>query len=192
MNLDSRTKSRLCGGLVIEVKPAAKDLRLKILQKSAEIHNAEMDDKILSMISDKITSSNRELEGALNKIISHEELFGEKMTLEEAEGIIKDNIQAHDKDVTVEAIIETVAKFHDVKVSEVLSKSRSKKFVIPRQISAYLAKKLTTKSLQDIGFKLGKRDHATVVYSVKKLESEMDTNQELRNSISKIIETISH
>lgn len=191
MNLDSRTKSRLCGGLVVEIKPSSYNHRMRILRKLSEQHNAEMDEKILSMIAKKITSSIRELEGALNKIISHEELFGEKMSGEEAEHHIKDNIQAHDKSVTVELIIDFVSKQFGVKVSDILSKSRSKKFVIPRQVSAYLAKQLTTKSLQEIGFKLGKRDHATVVYSVKKLEAEMEKNEEIRTSVSKIIESIS-
>lgn len=190
MNLDSRTKSRLCGGLVIEIKAPSRDCRVKILKKLAELHNTEIDEKIISMIAGKITSSNRELEGALNKIISHEELFGDKIELEDAEKLIKDNIKAHNKALSVEAIIDAVAVFYDVKVSEILSKSRAKKFVLPRQICAYLAKQLTTKSLQEIGFKLGKRDHATVVYSVKKLEAEMEKCPEVAASVSKMIESL--
>lgn len=186
LNLDQRSISRLAGGLVVEIKPSDYDLRKQILYSKSTLYNVPVPDKVIELLAEKITSSNRELEGSLNKLITYCTLEETEITLEAANNILKDNIEAHINDITVEEIIERVAKFYNIKISDITSKSRAAKFAKPRQVAAYLAKKLTTKSLQDIGFKLGNRNHATILYSVRKLEESLKTDLKLASEIQNI------
>jgi len=190
LNLDPRSKSRLTGALVAEIKHADFDFRMKILKSKAKLLNANVPNEVLELISQNITSSVREVEGALNKVITHSSLVDEAITLESTQDILKENLKAHEKDLSIDQIIEMVAKFYEVSISDILSKSRAAKFVTPRQICAFLAKQLTTKSLQEIGHKLGGRDHATVIYSIKKLEDRTSANKNIANDIAKIIEQL--
>ena len=191
LNIDPRSKSRIAGGLVVEIKNSDYDLRLSILKnKVAQMEEANVSDDVLKLIADKISSSNRELEGALNKIITHATLSGETVSVELATNLIHDNISAHEREISIEQIIEFVSAEYGIKSSEMLSKSRAAKFVLPRQIAAYLAKQLTKKSLQEIGQKLGNRDHATVIYSVSKLETLLQTDKELGNTLAKFLEKL--
>ncbi len=190
LNLDARSKSRLTGALVAEIKHADYDLRLGVLQSKASILNAKVPQNVFELIAKNITSSIREVEGALNKVITHSSLSGSEITVESVHEILRDNLQAHEQKLSVEQIIEVVAQFYGVKVAEILSKSRAAKFVTPRQVSAFLAKQLTTRSLQEIGHKLGGRDHATVIYSIKKLEDRTAADKAVANDIARIVEQL--
>jgi chromosomal replication initiator protein len=190
LNLDSRSKSRLTGALVAEIKHADYDMRLEVLKAKAEMLKVKVPQNVSELIAKNITSSIRELEGALNKVITHSSLAEAEITVESVQEILRDNLQAHEQKLSVEQIMEVVARFYEVKVSDITSKSRAAKFVTPRQVSAFLAKQLTTKSLQDIGHKLGGRDHATVIYSIKKLEDRTAADKSVANDIARIIEQL--
>jgi chromosomal replication initiator protein len=190
LNLDSRSKSRLTGALVAEIKHADYDMRLEVLKAKAEMLKVKVPQNVSELIAKNITSSIRELEGALNKVITHSSLAEAEITVESVQEILRDNLQAHEQKLSVEQIMEVVARFYEVKVADITSKSRAAKFVTPRQVSAFLAKQLTTKSLQDIGHKLGGRDHATVIYSIKKLEDRTAADKSVANDIARIIEQL--
>lgn len=191
LNLDKRSISKLAGGLVVSIKPSDYNLRLDILKAKIKQLNFAVPGDVLELIAKNITSSNRELEGALNKLITHCSLEGSDIDLKAAQEILKDNLDAHDIELNIEQIMEVVASHYGVQVDEITSKSRAARFVLPRQICMYLAKQLTRFSLQDIGFKLGGRDHATVIYSVKKLDENLSRSKSLSNDIAKLIETLS-
>ena len=192
LDIDPRSKSRLSGGLVVDIKHADYDLRLEILRYKAKLYNIEIEDSLLEFIAQKITSNIRELEGALHKICMHVNLMGTQIDMNVIQDILKDNLDAHSKVLTIDQIISTVADFYQVQSSDIISKSRAAKFVQPRQVIAFLAKQLTQRSLQEIGEKLGGRDHATVIYSIKKLEDTVVRNKKVERDIAKIMDLLGH
>lgn len=191
LNLDGKNKSRLAGGLVVEIRSADYELRLQILEAKCRQLNVKPSDEVMELIAKSISSNVRELEAALHKVITHSSISNSPITLEFTKDVLRDNISAHNQDISVESIIDTVAAYYNIKATDILSKSRAAVFVTPRQICALLAKQLTTKSLQDIGQKLGGRDHATVIYSIKKLEDRTETDKNLAYDIAKIMEIFS-
>ena len=187
LNLDTRTKSRLTGGLVVNITQADYSLRLKILQSRATRLDILVPGEILQFVADNITSNIRELEGAFNKLVSYCSITEQPMSFEATKEILQDNIAAHTRQININQILEHVASFYSVKVADIQSKKRNAHFVLPRQIAAYIAKQLTTLSLQEIGLQLGNKDHATVIYSIKKVEEKITYDPVFANVISKIM-----
>ncbi len=190
LNIDVRAKSRLTGGLVVQINNPAYELRLEILRSKAEQLSTVINDSILELIALNITSSIRELEGALNKLVSYCTITGQDISQELAEEILHDNIAAHSQPISVDTILQYVAESYGVKVSDVQSNKRPARLVLARQIAAYVAKQMTQTSLQEIGHKLGNKDHTTVIYSIKKVEEKMNYDVALANNISKIIASL--
>lgn len=184
LQLDARSKSRLVGGLVVEITQSDYDLRLKLLQSKAT--GISVGEDVLTFIAQNIATSNRELEGALNKLIAYASFEGTEITLESASNLLKANLDAVVTKIDVDRIINVVASYFSVEPQDITSKSRAAKFTIPRQICAALAKSLTTKSLLDIGQSLGKRDHACVIYYIKQLEKKRSTNIELDKQVREL------
>lgn len=190
LNLDMRAKSRLAGGLVVNIATPDYTLRLEILKSKITQLNTSISDDILELIATNITSSVRELEGAINKLVSYCNITNKVITLQVAEEILRDNIAAHNQQISIDSVLHYVAEAYGVKVIDIQSKRRSARFVLPRQVAAFVAKQVTQYSLQEIGFKLGNKDHATVIYSIKKIEEKMSYDQALTNNISKIISSL--
>jgi chromosomal replication initiator protein len=190
LELDMRTKSRLAGGLVTEIKAADLALRYEILKNKAQNLNLDLTKDVLEFVSQSVTSSVRELEGALNNLAHHAFNSGIELNLRNTKEILKDCILAHEVVVSIPTIIDTVAKYYEVTTKEILSKSREPRFVLPRQVAAYISKQLTDKSLKDIGHALGKRDHATVIYSIKKLEERLSVDTSINEDIAKIQDSL--
>jgi chromosomal replication initiator protein len=187
LNLDTRTKSRLTGGLVVNITQADYSLRLKILQSRATRLDILVPGEILQFVADNITSNIRELEGAFNKLVSYCSITEQPISFEATKEILQDNIAAHTRQININQILEHVASFYSVKVADIQSKKRNAHFVLPRQIAAYIAKQLTTLSLQEIGLQLGNKDHATVIYSIKKVEERIAYDPQFASTISKNI-----
>lgn len=190
LKLERRFTSRLIGGMVTEIGTPDYEARLQIISKKLSLLNETLSDGIAEFIADNITSSVRELEGAMFKVISHRSILNTQITLEQVKKILSDNIAASQHVVNFETILTAVANYFDVSSESIISKSRLQKYVYPRQVVAMLAKQLTKDSLQEIGENLGGRDHATVIYSISKLESRLQADEKLRNDIAKLITTI--
>jgi chromosomal replication initiator protein len=190
LQLDSRSKSRLIAGMVVSVTPPDYDLRYAILQSKARLLGVEPGQQILEFIAQNIISSVREVEAALQKVISHTRLLDIALNLESCQNILGEAVAAHKVQVSLSKIINCVAEFYNVREVDITSKSREARFVLPRQVAAYLAKQLTDKSLQEIGYALGKRDHATIVYAVKKLEKQVKEDEKIAYQITQITDTL--
>lgn len=190
LNLDIRSKSRLAGGLVVTINQPDYELRLNVLRSKIQQLKVSIEDSILDLIAKNITSNVRELEGALNKLVSYCSIFNYDISLVHAQEILKDNLAAHEKTLSIDTIIKVVANYYSLKNDEILSKSRTARLVLPRQVAIFIAKQLTRLSLQEIGHKIGDRDHATVIYSVKKLEERISYDKNLSNDVGKIIELL--
>ncbi|CAH58004.1 chromosomal replication initiation protein [Ehrlichia ruminantium] len=182
--VEERIKSRLGWGLVADINETTFELRLGILQLKVEKMGINIPNKVLEFLAKNIKSNIRELEGALNKVVAHSSLVGCSITLDTASDILSDLLRANHKSVTLECIQKKVAEFFNIKVSDMYSTRRLRTLARPRQIAMYLSKKLTQKSLPEIGKSFGGRDHATVIHAVKQIEKLMDTDSKLRDDIN--------
>ena len=188
-SLEDRVRSRLAGGLVVEIGSLEEELRLEILQAcagAARAHHPGFDlpAPVLVSIAKTVTHNGRDLDGALNRLLAHNKLTGQPVTMEMAELAVRDLIRPQEpKRVKIEDIQRTVARHYNVSRSDMLSSRRTANVVRPRQIAMYLAKTLTLRSLPEIGRRFGGRDHTTVLHAVRKIESLSDTDKVLADDI---------
>jgi chromosomal replication initiator protein len=176
-SLDDRVRSRLAGGLVVEMGSLGEELRLGILKSrvaAARAHHASFDvpDQVLDYLAKSITHNGRDLEGAVNRLLAHSKLNATAVTLEMAEREVRDLIRPQEpKRIKIEDIQRVVARQYNVSRSDLLSSRRTANVVRPRQVAMYLAKTLTLRSLPEIGRRFGGRDHTTVLHAVRKIEA---------------------
>lgn len=188
-HLDERVRSRLAGGLVVELGMLEEDLRLQILktryQTLTEQHPGfSVPMPVLEFLARSVGQSGRDLDGALNKLLAFNQLTGEPVTLEMAENAVKDLIRPCDpKRVRVDDILRIVAKHYNVTRADLLSQRRTANVVKPRQVAMYLAKTLTLRSLPEIGRRFGGRDHTTVLHAVRKIDRLLATDRSLSDEI---------
>ncbi|MDP4709232.1 MAG: chromosomal replication initiator protein DnaA [Rickettsiaceae bacterium] len=183
-NVEDRIKSRLGWGLVADVHSTTYELRVGILESKLEKMDIQISQNVIDFLASKITSNVRELEGALNKVIAHSTLVGREVTLENTQDILRDLLRSNERIINIEEIQKRVASRYNIKVSEMSSARRSRSIARPRQIAMYLSKKLTSKSLADIGANFGKKDHTTVMHAVKKVEVLMLEDADFREEIT--------
>ncbi|MCM1188676.1 MAG: chromosomal replication initiator protein DnaA [bacterium] len=189
--LDERFRSRFEWGLIADIQPPDYETRMAILRKNAEYYDKHIDEEIIKYIATNIKSNIRELEGAFNKIIAFAKLNKVDLTIDSAEEALKDVIYPNKaKKITPTLIINVVADQFGVKPEDITSKKRNSEFVQPRQVVMYLCRELTDVSQVNIGKILGKKDHTTVIHGVKKIESEIENNEDLRNKIDIIIKKL--
>lgn len=189
--IEDRIRSRLGWGLVADIHTTTYELRLGILQSKAEkISGVEIPRNVLEFLALKITSNIRELEGALNRVVAHSTLVGQSITVESTQQVLKDLLRANDKQVTIDEIQKTVAAHYNIKLSEMHSARRSRIVARPRQVAMYLAKRLTTRSLPEIGRKFGGKDHTTVMHAVKRMEELRASDAELAADIELLARAI--
>jgi chromosomal replication initiator protein len=188
-SLDERVRSRLAGGLVVEMGALGEELRLEILRSraaAARQHHPGFDvpPPVLAFIARTVTHNGRDLEGALNRLLAHSKLTGQPVTLEMAEREVRDLIRPQEpKRVKIEDIQRVVARQYNVSRADLLSSRRTANVVRPRQVAMYLAKTLTLRSLPEIGRRFGGRDHTTVLHAVRKIENLVNTDTALAEEI---------
>jgi chromosomal replication initiator protein len=188
-SLDDRVRSRLAGGLVVEMGGLGEELRFEILKArvmAARGHHPTFDvpQPVLSYIAKTVTHNGRDLEGALNRLLAHSKLTGHTVTLEMAEREVRDLIRPQEpKRVKIEDIQRIVARQYNVSRSDLLSSRRTANVVRPRQVAMYLAKTLTLRSLPEIGRRFGGRDHTTVLHAVRKIEGLVGNDVALAEEI---------
>ena len=188
-SLDDRVRSRLAGGLVVEMGPLGEELRFEILKArvmAARTHHPAFDVPlpVLGYIAKTVTHNGRDLEGALNRLLAHNKLTGHAVTLEMAEREVRDLIRPQEpKRVKIEDIQRVVARQYNVSRSDLLSSRRTANVVRPRQVAMYLAKTLTLRSLPEIGRRFGGRDHTTVLHAVRKIEGLVGNDMALAEEI---------
>jgi chromosomal replication initiator protein len=188
-SLDDRVRSRLAGGLVVEMGGLGEELRFDILKArvmAARAHHPTFDVPlpVLAYIAKTVTHNGRDLEGALNRLLAHNKLTGHAVTLEMAEREVRDLIRPQEpKRVKIEDIQRIVARQYNVSRSDLLSSRRTANVVRPRQVAMYLAKTLTLRSLPEIGRRFGGRDHTTVLHAVRKIEGLVGADVTLAEEI---------
>ena len=168
--LPERMKSRLSSGLVVDIASASLELRLSVLRSKVSQLGFAVPEEIVNFLAENITSNIRELEGALNRIVARATLVKSEVTLHNAKIWVADLLQIKQKQVGIEQIQEVVAAKYDLKTSELLSSSRAANIAKARHVAMFLSKKLTTKSLPEIGKLFGGKDHTTVLHACRKIE----------------------
>ena len=170
--MEERLRSRLAMGLAADIRPTTYDLRLGILQaKAGPLGIADTPLEVLEFLARKITANVRELEMALHRIAAHAALLGGAITLQSTEMVLHDVLGVKERRVTIEDIQKRVAAHYNLRPSELSSSRRAKAVVRPRHVAMYLAKQLTTRSLPEIGRRFGNRDHTTVMYAIRRIET---------------------
>ena len=188
-SLDERVRSRLAGGLVVEVGPLDEALRASILTTriaSLKVLHSTFDvsPSVVAYVARAITANGRDLEGAVNRLLAHATLTSSAITLETAETAIRDLVRNREpKRVKIEDIQKLVASRYNVSRSDILSERRTAAVVRPRQIAMYLAKVLTLRSLPEIGRRFGGRDHTTVLHAVRKIEKAIGEDNALQDEV---------
>ena len=188
--IQERIRSRMSGGLVIDIQPPDPDLRIRILKsKFDEIQsnfkeNYDLSEEVFKFLASEITSSIREMVGALNRILAFSKNNTKSPTIYECKRILKDFINSSNKSINVEFIQNLVASHFNLNIQELLSPRRSRSLARPRQIAMYLAKQHTTNSLPDIGRKFSNRDHTTVIHAVKKISELLKKDDDIRESVT--------
>jgi len=188
--IEERLKSRLVGGLVVDIMPTDFDLRMGILKKKAELMNIELPSKVAEFLAQKITSNVRELEGSLKRVAAHSLLLsGKEITLDMTQDVLKDMLRSIDRKTTIDEIQKKVAEHFNISVKELQSSRRARTVARPRQVAMYLAKQLTSRSLPEIGRKFD-RDHTTVMHAVRKVEELIVEDQNLAENIEILRRTL--
>jgi len=189
--IQERIKSRLSGGLVIDIQPPDLNLRIKILKsKFEEIKRTfnesyNLNEEVFNFLASEVTSNVREMVGALNRVLAFSKINTKSPSIYECKKILTNFITSN-KSINVETIQNIVAAHFNLNIQEMLSPRRSRSLARPRQIAMYLAKQHTTNSLPDIGRKFSNRDHTTVIHAVKKIEELIKKDNDIKQSIFEI------
>jgi len=194
MKLDrvqERIKSRLAGGLVVDIDVPDLELKEKIINKKIEEIQSQfkesinLTDEVISYIANESKTNIRELIGVLNRVIAFSRVHNKVLTINDCKNILKD-VFNQIRVITVDKIQNVVSNYFNIALSEMLSQRRSRPLARPRQIAMYLAKKMTTRSLPEIGRRFANRDHTTVIHAVKTITRLSEQDEEMKKNISQI------
>ena len=194
MKLDrvqERIKSRLAGGLTVDIDPPDLELKNKIINKriidiqSQFKENINISDEVISFIAAESKTNIRELIGVLNRVIAFSRVHKTLLSVNDCKKILKD-VFNQAKIITVDKIQNVVSNFYNITLNEMLSQRRSRPLARPRQIAMYLAKKMTARSLPEIGRRFANRDHTTVIHAVKTITRLSEKDEEMKKNINQI------
>lgn len=182
--VEPRIVGRLSAGLVADIKAPDLSLRRAILErKAAELPDTTVPADVLDLLAARIQSSVRELEGALNRVVAYAQLTGDRLDLDFAVQTLGDTLRGGQRRVTIDEIQKLVTRHFELKPLDLISARRSRAVARPRQIAMYLAKRLTTRSLPEIGRKFGGRDHSTVIHAVRRVEELRDSDRDVDTAV---------
>lgn len=187
--LDERLTTRFGFGITADVQPADFETRVAILKKKIELADIELDsdiEEVCNLIAEKIKYNIRELEGAMNRMISFSEIMNNKIDLDFAKIVLKDIYRDTDKAIAPERIRSTVASYYDIKVSDLDSKRRTAEIALARQVAMYLCRESTDFSFSKIGEIFGGRDHSTVMSNCNKIQTLYQEDELIKYDIDEI------
>ena len=188
--LEDRLKSRLGWGLPVVIEPPELETRVAILLSKAMTMNHVLDEESAFFIAQKVRSNVRELEGALKRVIANSNFTGRPITIDLIKDSLKDLLAIQARQVSVENIQKTTAEYYNIKMSDILSKRRSRSVARPRQMAMFLAKELTNYSLPEIGESFGGRDHTTVIHACKKINELRSFNLDIEEDYRKLLRVL--
>ncbi len=194
--IDQRMRSRLMGGLVIDIELPDLELRRKIvlgryISMNNRDHSIMIPDEVLEFVANRITGGGRELEGALNRVVAYQQFNKAPITLDLAAMVLRDMSANPDQcRIKIDDILKIVGRHFNVARTDLLSPRRARSIVVPRQVGMYLAKKMTSRSLPEIGRRFGGRDHSTVLHAVRKIDDQIKTDDRLAKEVALLIRLV--
>tara|TARA_Y100000768_G_C23935403_1_gene662294 strand:- start:22 stop:1413 length:1392 start_codon:yes stop_codon:yes gene_type:complete len=189
--IQDRIKSRLAGGLVVEIEAPDLELKIEIIKKKIEEiqnqfkENINLSEEIIKFLASESKTNIRELIGILNRVIAFSRVHNKILSLSDCRNILKD-VFNQIKIVTVDKIQNVVSNYFNISLNEMLSQRRSRPLARPRQIAMFLAKKMTTRSLPEIGRRFANRDHTTVIHAVKTITKLSEKDEEMKKNLVQI------
>ena len=189
--VQDRIKSRLSGGLVVDIGSPDLELKLKILRKKISDYqnsfkeNPDLNEDVVNYLAKYSNSNIRELIGVFNRVVAFGKMSKNPLNVNDCKIILKD-IYNNSKVVSIDKIQTATSNFFSITLDDMMSPRRSRPLARPRQIAMYLAKKLTPRSLPEIGRKFANRDHTTVIHAVKTVEKLLENNDELRKNVEEL------
>jgi chromosomal replication initiator protein len=188
--LEERLKSRFGWGLTVAIEPPELETSVAILMSKAEGEKVELPEEVAFFIAKRIRSNVRELEGALRRVIANSRFTGRQINLEFAKEALRDLLAMQERLVSIENIQKTVAEYYKIRVSDLLSKKRSRSIARPRQVAMALSKELTNHSLPEIGDAFGGRDHTTVLHACRRIEALKETEKRVDDDYLILLRTL--
>jgi chromosomal replication initiator protein len=185
-----RLTSRFSWGLTVAIEPPGLEMRVAILLQKSSLSNSPISEEVAFFIAKHVRSNIRELEGALKRVDAYSRFHKKIITVELAKEALKDLLASQNKQVSIDNIQKTVAEFYRIKVTDLISKKRTRVIARPRQIAMCLARELTQLSLPEIGAAFGDRDHTTVMYACKTIESLRNTDTTLNADFNVLNQTL--
>lgn len=189
VTLEDRLRSRFEWGLMTDIAPPDYETRIAILQQKVITLQTTVSDDVIEFIAKQVQSNVRELEGALTRLIATAEMTGRQVSVPTARDSLAD-LMSKRSQITPSQVIETVAKYFNISVPEMVSASRSKELAQPRQLAMYLLRQETEASLPEIGGLLGGRDHTTVLHGVERVKVRLENEEKLRRDVMTLRELL--
>lgn len=189
--LEERLRSRFGWGLIADIQPPEIETMVAILKQKSRSYQVSLPNDVYFFLASSVTSNVRELEGLLNRVVAYASLSGCEINIDLAREALKDIIKVKEKDVNIGSIQKAVSTHFNINTSDLKSKKKQKCVVLPRQISMYLARRLTKMSFPEIGAHFGGKDHSTIIYAVNKIEKQITQDQQIKNTVNKLINKLS-
>ena len=189
--VEERLKSRFGWGLTVAVEPPELETRAAILINKAQQSGMDLSKDAAFFIAQRIRSNVRELEGALKRVMAHAQFTGRAIDIDLIRESLKDLLALQDKLVTIDNIQRVVADYYKLKMSDMLSKRRSRSVARPRQVAMSIAKELTSHSLPEIGESFGGRDHTTVLHACRKVKELEGMDREVQRDLKNLYRSLS-
>lgn len=189
-DIEERLRSRFEMGLIADIQPPDLETKIVILRRKAEAEGIPLPNDVALLLATHIKTNIRELEGSLIRLGAFSSLTGQEITLEMAKRVLRDTIQEKKKVVTIEDIQRAVCERFQIKVVELKSKKRTKNLVLPRQISMYLSRELTSLSFPEIGKHFGGKDHSTVIHACKQVEKGKEEDFNLKTTLESLTQNL--
>jgi chromosomal replication initiator protein len=189
--VQERIKSRLSGGLIVDIDLPDFELKKNIIKNKIEDiqnqfkENINISEDVISYVANESKTNIRELIGVLNRLIAFSRVHKRVLNINDCKQILKD-VFNQTKVITIDKIQNVVCNFFDIALGEMLSQRRSRPLARPRQIAMFLSKKMTTRSLPEIGRRFANRDHTTVIHAVKTITRLSENDEEMKKNIQQI------
>jgi chromosomal replication initiator protein len=188
--LEERLSSRFEGGMTVDISSPDFELKVAVLRNKLEERGIELSSEVVNAIASKTQKNLRELEGILNKVLFYQEVKKEEINAKTLDQIIDNIVQKPAKTINPDQIMKAVSNFFEISIADIISRSRKKEIVEPRQVSIYLLRDMLGLSYPYIADKVGKRDHTTAIYAYDKIKRLILKNQILNQKIIMIRDII--
>ncbi|WP_200762922.1 chromosomal replication initiator protein DnaA [Nitrosophilus alvini] len=190
--LEDRLKSRFEWGLIADIQPPELETKIAIIKKKCELDGIILSDEVINYLATKMDNNIREIEGTIIKLNAYASLMNQKITLDFAKSVLKEQIKEKQENISMEKIIKVVSKELNIKPSEIKSRSRSRNIVSARRIVIYLARTLTPNSMPTLAQFFGMKDHTSVSHAMKKINEIMEKDENFKVKIEELIHKIKH